>query len=60
MPFKPHALKQDGVSLPASPGKSRALKSMLSLALFASSLVHLGSTLGSHKAGVGQEMGVRS
>lgn len=50
MLFKPHALKQDGVSFPASPGRNKTKEWVLSLALCASCLVHLGSTLRSHKA----------
>lgn len=46
MLFKPHALKQDGVSFQVSPWKNRTKESVLSLALRASSLVHLGSLSG--------------
>lgn len=49
MLFKPHALKQDGVSFPASPGKNKTKELVLSLAPCASSLVPLGSTLRSQR-----------
>lgn len=60
MLFKPRALKQDGVSFPGSPGKNKTQELVLSLAPCASYMVHLGGALRSHRAGVCQEMGVRS